>query len=89
MDGPDGTRIKIERQEFPWDITIWTNICQGMGSKNPLAWFWPLATSPAMKDGLAFEHNGIDRMSTALSGKAVADVQQIRASPGHRQTRTA
>lgn len=34
LDGPDGIRVKIQRQEFPYDIGIWTNIKQGMGSGN-------------------------------------------------------
>ncbi|KAK5134368.1 hypothetical protein LTR08_006548 [Meristemomyces frigidus] len=63
LDGPDGTKVRIERQEFPWDVGIWTNICQGMGSRNPLAWVWPFATSPRLESGLSFEHNGIDNPS--------------------------
>lgn len=60
LDGPDGTRVRIEHQEFPWDIGIWANICQAMGTKNLLAWLWPLASSPSVESGLVFEHNGID-----------------------------
>lgn len=60
LDGPDGTRVRIEAQEFPWDIGIWANLCQGMGSRNPLSWFWPFASSPSPESGLSFEHNGID-----------------------------
>ncbi|KAH9840465.1 hypothetical protein Tdes44962_MAKER01665 [Teratosphaeria destructans] len=60
LHGPDGQRVKIEQQEFPWDVGIWTNICQGMGTWNPIAWFWPFASSPNVESGLSFEHNGID-----------------------------
>lgn len=60
LDGPDGTKVRIEHQEFPWDIGIWANICQGLGSKNPLNWLWPFAWSPKDETGLSFEHNGID-----------------------------
>lgn len=60
LDAPDGSKVKIEHQEFPWDVGIWANFCQGMGSKNPLAWFWPLAKSPSIESGLSFEHNEID-----------------------------
>ena len=60
LDGPDGKRVRIEPQEFPWDIGIFANICQGMGTRNPLAWFWPFARSPSVESGLSFEHNGID-----------------------------
>ena len=34
LDGPDGVRVRIERQEFPYDIGIWQNFKQGMGSGN-------------------------------------------------------
>jgi palmitoyltransferase len=34
LDGPDGQRIRIVRQEFPYDIGIFRNIAQGMGSSN-------------------------------------------------------
>jgi len=60
VNGPDGSKIKIERQEFPWDVGIWRNLCYGMGSWNPLAWFWPFARSPSVESGLSFEHNEID-----------------------------
>ena len=29
--GPDGIRVRVKRQEFPYDIGIWKNIKQGMG----------------------------------------------------------
>jgi palmitoyltransferase len=60
LEGPDGVKVAIQHQEFPWDVGIWNNICQGMGSRNPLAWFWPLASSPTIASGLSFEHNEID-----------------------------
>lgn len=31
LDGPDGIKIRIEKQEFPYDIGIWRNIKAGMG----------------------------------------------------------
>ena len=31
LDGPDGIRIRIRKQEFPYDIGIWQNIRDGMG----------------------------------------------------------
>jgi len=63
LDGPDGTKIRIQHQEFPWDIGIWRNLCQTMGTWNPIAWFWPLAFSPKPESGLVFEHNEIEGMS--------------------------
>ncbi|SMY24446.1 unnamed protein product [Zymoseptoria tritici ST99CH_1A5] len=60
LEGPDGVKVQIQHQEFPWDVGICRNICQGMGSGNPLAWFWPFASSPSVASGLSFEHNEID-----------------------------
>lgn len=34
LDGPDGTKIRIRKQEFPYDIGIWKNMRDGMGSGN-------------------------------------------------------
>ena len=59
LDGPDGIRVKIEHHEYPYDIGIWSNICQGMGTANPIAWFWPFASS-VKTDGLCFETNGFE-----------------------------
>ena len=63
LDGPGGLRVKIERQEFPYDIGIWKNLKQGMGSANVIAWFWPLARTLPVESGLAFEGNGFSDVS--------------------------
>jgi palmitoyltransferase len=34
LDGPDGIQVRIKRQEFPFDIGIWANMKQGMGTAN-------------------------------------------------------
>jgi len=34
LTGPDGQRMRILRQEFPYDIGIWANFKQGMGTSN-------------------------------------------------------
>lgn len=34
LDGPDGLKVRIEKQEFPFDIGIWKNIEQGMCTRN-------------------------------------------------------
>jgi palmitoyltransferase len=34
LEGGDGTKMRIKKQEFPYDIGIWSNIVQGMGSAN-------------------------------------------------------
>ena len=31
LDGPGGIKMRIKKQEFPYDIGIWSNIKQGMG----------------------------------------------------------
>lgn len=61
LDGPDGTKIKIEKQEFPYDIGIWQNIKQGLGgSGNIFGWFWPLTATPPAQTGIQFETNGFE-----------------------------
>jgi hypothetical protein len=60
LDGPDGTKVRIEHQEFPWDVGIWSNFRQAMGTWNMLAWGWPFASSPSVESGLVYEHNEID-----------------------------
>ncbi len=59
LDGPDGTRIRIQKQEFPYDIGIYANIRQGMSS-NPLLWLWPLAPTPTNESGQDFDTNGFE-----------------------------
>lgn len=34
LEGPDGSKVRIKKQEFPYDIGIWANIKQGMGTGN-------------------------------------------------------
>ena len=34
LDGPDGIKVRIQKQEFPYDIGIWQNIRQGMGGSS-------------------------------------------------------
>lgn len=58
--GPGGKRIRMKRQEFPYDIGIWSNLVQGMGTKNLLAWFLPFGGEPANETGWDFEVNGFE-----------------------------
>ncbi|PGH14733.1 hypothetical protein AJ79_02899 [Helicocarpus griseus UAMH5409] len=61
LDGPDGAQIRIQKQEFPYDIGVWNNIRCGMGgSSNIISWFWPLASTPPQGSGLEFEVNGFE-----------------------------
>ena len=59
LEGPNGTRIRIQKQEFPYDIGIWRNICQGMRG-NVVHWFWPFVSAPTNESGLSFETNGLE-----------------------------
>lgn len=34
LEGPGGIRVRIKRQEFPYDIGIWSNIREGMGGSS-------------------------------------------------------
>ena len=72
LDGPNGIRMPIQKQEFPYDIGILENLNQAFGT-GPLTWLWPLAPSPSNESGLAFEVNGFEgkmvqlRVSSKLS----------------------
>lgn len=64
LEAPDGSSVRIKRQEFPYDVGIWANIAQGMGSANPLTWLNPLAKTPRLQDGLVFPTNGFEDPGT-------------------------
>jgi palmitoyltransferase len=64
LPSPDGQKVRIKKQEFPYDIGIWSNIVQGMGTVNPISWFNPLAGTPSLKSGLTFETNGFEDEGT-------------------------
>lgn len=57
---PGGGDLYIRAQEFPYDIGIWNNVCQGMGSSNPLLWFIPWAGGPSNESVWEFEANGFE-----------------------------
>ena len=65
LDGPDNVRIKIEKQEFPFDVGIWENFKQGMGNGNILAWLWPLTPTLSVEKGISFPVNGFSDPSLA------------------------
>ena len=62
-DAPDGVRVRIVRQEFPYDIGFWKNITQGMCG-GPLTWLWPFARIYPLEDGLSFKVNGFEGNNT-------------------------
>ncbi|KAI4282568.1 MAG: hypothetical protein L6R35_005375 [Caloplaca aegaea] len=63
LEGPDGLRLKIIEQEFPYDIGIYQNAKQAMGG-HFFTWLWPLASTPSNAAGLDFETNGFEDPGT-------------------------
>lgn len=55
-----GQRMRVEKQEFPYDIGIWKNMCEGMGTGNVLMWFFPFGGAPDIKDAWDWEVNGFE-----------------------------
>ncbi len=66
LDGLGGARVKIEKQEFPYDIGIFQNIRQWMGT-SMFFWLWPFATTPSNESGLSFETNGFEGVLTSTA----------------------
>ena len=64
LEGGDGSQVRIKKQEFPFDVGIWANIVQGMGTANPISWFNPLAGTPSLHSGLSFPTNGFEDANT-------------------------
>lgn len=60
VNGPEGRRVRIMKQEYPYDIGFWRNVVQGMGSSNPIAWFLPFGGNPGMDTATKFETNGFE-----------------------------
>jgi palmitoyltransferase len=55
-----GSRVYVKKVEFPYDVGVWTNIVQGMGTGNPVAWFWPFSRGPSVEGAVAWEENGFN-----------------------------
>ncbi|KAL4786600.1 DHHC palmitoyltransferase-domain-containing protein [Aspergillus varians] len=61
LQGPGGISVRISKQEYPYDIGIWSNIRAGMGgSSNVISWFWPLARTSDRSTGLEYEINDFE-----------------------------
>lgn len=56
----NGQKMRVQRQEFPYDIGIWKNMCQGMGTSMPLLWFLPFGPAPGIESAANFEVNGFE-----------------------------
>ncbi|CAI7594226.1 unnamed protein product [Penicillium manginii] len=64
LEGPGGVNIVIRKQEFPYDIGIFSNVVQSMGdTMNIISWFWPFASTPDRNSGWTFETNGFEDAS--------------------------
>ncbi|RKF64259.1 Palmitoyltransferase pfa4 [Erysiphe neolycopersici] len=55
-----GERILIEHQEFPYDIGVWKNLYQTMGTRNIFMWFMPFGGAPTIESAGNWEVNGFD-----------------------------
>lgn len=55
-----GQKMRVEKQEFPYDIGIWKNLCQGMGTANVLMWFLPFSGTPSVLTAGEWEENGFE-----------------------------
>jgi palmitoyltransferase len=55
-----GQRIRIEHQEFPYDVGIWQNLCEGMGTKNILMWILPFGGAPGIESAASYAVNGFE-----------------------------
>lgn len=70
-------RKRVRRQQFPYDIGFWDNLCSAHGGTgNILAWYWPLAQTRVvgetvagssaglrLKGGVEWEVNGYEDLS--------------------------
>lgn len=61
-------RSRLERIEFPYDLGVFANMAQAMGTRNPLRWFLPVFgggpvvdnTTPGKGAGWEWEENGFN-----------------------------
>jgi palmitoyltransferase len=70
VTGPDG-KLRFEKVEFPYDIDIFTNMAQAMGTALFPLWLWPFAGNPCVAPapadgnykgtGWTWEENGFNR----------------------------
>ncbi|PFH55567.1 hypothetical protein XA68_18032 [Ophiocordyceps unilateralis] len=63
---PHGDKIRFERVEFPYDIGLFFNMAQAMGTNNVLLWLLPFSGNPTVAEdcqgiGWTWEENGFNR----------------------------
>jgi len=56
--------MRVRPQEFPYDIGIWENLCQGMGTRNVLMWVLPFGGAPSAETAGKWEVNGFEDEDT-------------------------
>ena len=67
ISGPEGAKLRVERTEFPYDVGVFANMAQAMGTRNVLLWFFPLAGNPKVNadtytgTGWVWSENGFNR----------------------------
>lgn len=64
VHAPSGVNIRIVHQEFPYDVGVWRNLVQGMGSSNPIMWFLPFGSAPKIETAKDWEENGFEDEGT-------------------------
>jgi len=56
----NGKRVRVQHQEYPYDVGIWKNLVQGMGTRNVLIWLLPFGGAPSVKTATDWEVNGFE-----------------------------
>ncbi|KAG6014012.1 hypothetical protein E4U54_005982 [Claviceps lovelessii] len=62
----DGQKVRMEKVEFPYDLGIFTNMSQAMGTSNFILWLLPFYPGPKVGrngkgNGWEWEENGFNR----------------------------
>ncbi|KKK16030.1 hypothetical protein ARAM_004615 [Aspergillus rambellii] len=90
LPGPGGVRVRIQKQEFPYDIGIWSNIRDGMGGSaniiDPsLSWPPPDPDRIPVPATNQQSHNGFTAAEAAFNRRQAGDLK--RRGPGDFQRR--
>ncbi|KAI1464232.1 zf-DHHC-domain-containing protein [Daldinia caldariorum] len=64
---PGGDPDTLDPVEFPYDIGFFANMAAGMGTRNPLLWFFPFAGEPRVAP-LGKDNNSNNNISNSGSG---------------------
>lgn len=65
---PSGDPYQFEQLEFPYDVGVFANMAQAMGTSNPLLWLFPFAGNPKIGEdgkgaGWTWPENGFNRIA--------------------------